>query len=608
MPFDQVDDGFVSGFAEAIKPRAHLTLSQWAEENLILPAERSASPGPYRIGDASYQRGMLDSVSDHTIETVVFMTSSQVGKSTVLAAIEGYYAEWEPSPQLSVFPTQEVANDYVAESFDPMMKGSPALAKLFDKTAGAKGKQTADHKAYPGGYVAFVGANNPRDLAARPIRIVKCDEVDRFPLSAGKEGSPINLAFKRTETFFDRRKILSSTPTLKATSQITAWFERSDKRLFHVVCDDCGVQQHLKWANVHFKKGEEDDAVYACEGCGVLWSEFRKRRLVRDAEKFGGGWIATQMSPENIAGFHISALYSPWSSMAKMAKAWSAAEGRPEEEQTFYNTVLGLPYEGEVSSFADPEKLKQRREKYSPLMLNQMAAFITAGVDVQDDRIEILPVAWGLGDECWLLNPVVITRDPSTPQSWLDVEEALNRRYRHPGGKYIGVEAVAIDSGGHFTQTVYNFAAKHMKAGRRWYAVKGASGEKRPIWERSKMRMKDGRVLFIVGVDDAKTTIYKRYANEKPGPGYVHIHEGITDEQIAQLSAERAEVDYVHGFAKKTWTKDRSQRNELLDMFVYAYAARESWNGLDIDGRLRKLNDVVVGEKLTMFELGQRYK
>lgn len=592
-------DPFFAGLAEGTKPRDRLTLSQWAEKYLVLPPERSASPGPYRIGDATFQRGMMDAVTDPDIEDVVYVTSSQVGKTTVLCAAQGYYAEAEPSPQLSVFPTQIVADAYQSETFDTTVRDTPSLSSIIRNLE------------YPSGYIVFVGANNPAQLAMRPIRVVTGDEVDRWPLSAGKEGSPVDLAKKRRATYRNRKGVWCSTPVREDTSQIVAMFKGTRQHYFHVTCPDCETKQVLKWDNVIYSKDKEDEAVYACEDCGSLWSEMTKRRLVREGE-----WQHLKIAPFDCfktdttpdygqIGFWINELYSPWSSMREMAKAWSDAEGNPEKEQTFFNTRLGLPYKGDISSYADPEGLYARREKYSPIVMPRMSGLLTAAADVQDDRIEVLFVAWGRGEECWLLEHVVIPLDPSTDRAWDELAMQFERGFAHAGaGKFVVPPfATTVDSGGHFTQRAYSFSAKWMKVGRRWHAHRGVPGEKKPVWIKSDQRFKDNAKLFLVGVDDAKSTIYTRYSIEKPGPGFVHLHDGFSEDDVRQMTAERAETEFINGFPKRTWTKPRHRRNELLDLVVYNYAVKCSLS-VDIDAAIKELN-IAPGQQVVALDAEQ---
>lgn len=599
-------DPLYEGLAEGLKPKPKLSLSEWAEKKLVLPPERSASPGPYRIGDATFQRGMMDAITDPDNEDIVFITSSQVGKTTILVAAQGYYCEAEPCAQLSAWPTQDLADGFQEESFDTTVRDSPDWKAVMTSAT-----------EYRGGQINFVGANTPNKLAMRPIRVVTGDEIDRWPISSGKEGSPVQLAKKRRTTYRNRKGLWVSTPVHEETSVIVALFKETRQHYFHVKCPSCSLKQVLKWENVIFKKGHENDAEYACDGCGDLWNEMTKRRLVREGEwehlkksPFKCFEADTEPKPNNV-GFWINELYSPWSSMREMAKAWTDAEGKPEEEQTFFNTRLGLPYRGGISSFADADVLKQRREKYDPKKVPKRAVLLTAAADVQDDRIEVLVTAWGKADECWLLEHHVIQLDPSTDAAWDELAQFLQKGYPHLGEakETLGIAAATVDSGGHFTQRAYQFSAKWLKLGRRWYSHKGVSGEKKPIWIQSEQRFKDNIKLFLIGVDDAKTTIYTRYAILKPGPGFVHIHEGIDDDKIAQMTAERAETEYVDGYPKRKWTKPRHRRNEMLDLMVYNYAVRCSLN-IDMDAWLVRLNTPKNQQPqgLDAFEVGKLFK
>lgn len=592
------------GLAEGIKPKPRLTLSEWSEKNLYIPPERAAAPGPYRVGDATFQRGMMDAVTDPDNEEVVYVTSSQVGKTTIIAAVQGYYSEAEPSGQLSAWPTQDVANAYVAETYLPTVRDSKAWSRVITSRT-----QTE----FKGGFIKFVGANTPNKLAMTPIRVVTGDELDRWPSSSAKEGSPVELAKRRQTTFHNRKSLWVSTPVHEETSQIVRLFRETKQHYFLVTCPNpqCALKQVLKWENVHYAKGKESDAEYACEGCGDCWNEMTKRRLVRAGEWHAvGATIGKTPTGAPIAlaapfkcfaegaqpkrgkvGFWLNELYSPWSSMRSMAEGWTESEGNIEMEQTFYNTRLGMPFSGDISSFADPEGLRGRREKYDPTKVPKRAALVTAAADVQDDRIEVLVTAWGAGEECWLLDHHVINVDPSTDAAWEELAQIFERRYPHLGAanKTLPIYAATVDSGGHFTQRAYAFSGKWLATGRRWYAHKGVPGEKKPIWIKSEQRFKDSVKLFLIGVDDAKTTIYTRYGIIKKGPGYIHLHEGITDDQVNQMTAERAETEYVNGFAKRKWTKPKHRRNEMLDLIAYNHAVRCSVT-IDLPSWIQHLN------------------
>lgn len=580
-----------------------MTISQWAEQHMRLSSESSRTPGPYRIGDAEYQRGMLDAITERNAHDIVIMTSAQVGKTTVLRAALGYYMEREPCPILCVVETDKKAPQWAQDFVDPMIRDTPILQRIFKMASKLGRSQTALKKAFPGGTMTIVGSNVPSNLASRPIRVILADEVDKWTKSAGKAGSPVKLATARTKTFEDvAKRLWVSTPLLEETSTIAFMYENSDQRRFYVPCHECGHEQHLIWANVIYKKGQEKEARYQCESCGCHWTELQKRRAVKK-----GRWIATYPDRATV-GFHINEIYSPFSSMMKMATAWEEAKGKPNDEQQFWNESLGLPFSGALAAKASAESLIARKEELPRGRVARMCALLTAGVDIQRDRVEIMVWGWGPDEESWVVDHHVIYGDPTGVRLWSDLEQWLMRSYAHPLGGYLGIEAVAIDSGdGLSTQNVYDFSAKQQELGRNWFAIKGRL--EGPIWQRSKTQMKNPlHKLYLIGTDDGKSNLYGRFAVEEPGAGYVHIPDWLDDNVIHQMTSEHAEVEFnEYGFPRTMWKKDSQKRNEALDMSVYAYAV---YKHLDYDLRRRLASWMGSNEQKTLDarELGAMFK
>ena len=597
----------IDGFLEGFRPRPRITLSQWAEQEMVLPPERAANPGPYRIGDAEYQRMWMDACTDPDCSSVVVITSSQVGKTTVQQAAQGYYAEREPSPQISVWPTDKVANEYYDEVFSRFVEANPALRRVM-----------GDGTAYPGGGIVFEGSGNPRGLASRPIRILTGDEVDRWALSAGKEGAPVDIVRKRMTTYKNSKEILVSTPLNLSNSVITKLFQETNQHYYHVVCHECSKSQVLQWENVRYTKGKEQDAMYSCEECGVLWSEIRKRQLVRDAPKMGGGWKILKpgpykcfhtdfVPPRDKWGFWINEIYSPFSSMAIMAQTHSRIRGNVGDEQVFVNTSLGLPWAGDKASVADAELLRQRREDYRVDWMPREAVVLTAAVDVQLDRIVVMITAWGAEDESWVLKYQAIQIDPSSNQAWSTLAEELQRVYPHPAGVSFPIAVVAIDSG-YMTQQVYRFSALHQKQGKSWFAIKGQPGQGRALWQISETVRRKGTKLWLIGTDTGKDTIYSRYAITERGPGYIHLNASISDAVIDEMTVEHAETKANDkGYPVRAWIKPPGRPNEGLDLMVYNLAARSSITP-DIAARLRALYGPAEAALPTLEELGQQFK
>jgi phage terminase large subunit GpA-like protein len=396
------------------------------------------------------------------------------------------------------------------------------------------------------------------------------DEVDRYPPSAGTEGDPISLARRRLKNFWNAKFIATSTPTVKGFSRIEAEFELSDKRKFFVPCPHCAHRQALRWEQVKWPAGRPAEALYHCEECGVEWSENERHAAVRR-----GTWQATAPGNGNTAGFHLNELYSPWTSLADIAQEFLDAKGNPETLKTWINTSLGETWE-EDAERADAHSLMSRLEDWGDTAPKDVLV-VTCGVDMQDDRIEIERVGWGIAEESWSLEHRIIYGDPSGPDIWGELDDYLLTPTRRVDGTQLPVAATAIDSGGHHTLAVYKFVATRFR--RRVYAIKGVGGPGKIVWPKRSSRNNKGKInLFSIGVDPAKDAIYARLKVKKPGPGYCHFPADREAQWFEQLTAEIVQTKYVKGFPTRVYVLPSGVRNEALDCRVYAYAVLQGMN------------------------------
>lgn len=549
----------------ALRPPPKITVSEWADKFRQLSPESSAEPGRWVTSRAEYQRGIMDAVSDPAIRTVVVMSSAQVGKTEVLNNLVGFHIDQDPAPILVLQPTLEMAHTWSKDRLAPMLRDTPALKGKVREPRSKNSANTLLHKSFPGGHITMAGSNSPASLASRPIRVVLCDEVDRYPLSAGSEGDPVNLARKRTATFWNRKVILTSTPTVKGVSRVELEFEQSDKRHFHIPCPHCNQEQTLKWANVTWDKDDPSSAQYACEHCGALWTDTQRHQAVKK-----GRWIAENPGGDR-AGFHLSELYSPWASLPDIVRAFLEAKKSPDLLKTWVNTCLGETWEDRDGEGMEHSSLYARREKY-PEQVPENALLLTAGIDVQRDRIEMEVVAWGDGEESWNVDYRVIPGDTTRDEVWRDLDDALSASYTHQTGTQLLITAAVIDSSDQ-TTTVYSFVKRSRH--QRLFAGKGVSGAGRPVAQVSRKSSGTKRRdidLYAIGVDDAKGIIYARLKINEVGPGYCHFPLERDVEYFEQLTAEKLVTKFYKGFARREWVKTRA-RNEVLDCRVYAYAA-----------------------------------
>jgi phage terminase large subunit GpA-like protein len=555
-------------------PPPSWTVSQWADRRRQLPRESSSEAGQWDTARAEYQRDIMDSVCDPMVERVVVKSSAQVGKSEIILNVVGYFVDFDPSPMLLVYPTDKMGEAFSKDRITPMLRDSPSLRdKVGDQKARDSGN-TITHKSFPGGSLNIVGANSPTDLAGRSVRIALFDEVDRYPASAGTEGDPVALGEKRTTTFWNAKKVLVSTPTVKGFSRIAAAYDESDKRVFEVPCPHCGHDHVLAWSNVVFDSAKPEEASMKCPSCAKVYGNAEKNVAVSK-----GRWRATAPF-KGTAGFHVNELYSPWSSIAKVVRDFLAAKDYPERLKTWVNTSLGEEWE-EGDFTLDGPAVSKRAEKY-PAPVPGRVLTMTFGADTQPDRIEAELIGWGAGEESWSIDHAVFWGDPDIQEGrpgspWGAFTDWRRKRWKHESAGEMVAWGGCIDSGGHNTEAVYSYCRG--RRGERVFAVKGVSGEDKALVSAAQ-RKRVGKQrrpvdLFLVAVDQVKSITYRRLRIESPGaPGYCHFPAGRAPEWFEQLVAEKPVTEKDRkGFKKRVWKLPEGKRNEALDCRVYGFAA-----------------------------------
>ena len=547
---------------KVFRPPPDLKISEWADSHRRLSPENSAEAGQWNTTRAEYQREIMDTFNDPDIQRIVVMTSSQVGKTELVLNAIAYYMDQDPSPLLVVQPTLAMAQSFSKDRLAAMIRDSKKIKDLVLEAKSRDSGNTVLHKKFPGGHLSLVGSNSAAGLASRPIRVLLLDEVDRYELSAGSEGSPVDLAIARTKTFWNRKIYMCSTPTIKGISKIEAAFEESDKRFFMVPCPECKIKQRLIWKNVVWDEDKPETATYVCEDCGSVIDESKKPWMLKHGE-----WKATTTSSDT-AGFHISELYSPWSSWASMAQNFLEAKKMPEMLKTFINTSLGESWE-EQGDGVEHEGLLARRLNYDGLSLPEDILIATCGVDTQKDRLEAQVMGWGKNYEAWVIEYKVFWGDPNAVNVWNELDLYLKSRFKTESGRSIRISATCIDSGGHHSQKVYSFTKP--RQGRRIFAIKGASVAGKPIVSKPTFVGKNQTALYSVGTDTAKENIFARL-NAEDDETTLHFPADLEEEYFKQLTAEKRITKWIRGRKSLAWKQIRP-RNEALDVTVYNFAA-----------------------------------
>lgn len=570
-----------------VRPPEPLSLSEWANKYAVLSKETSAQTGRFR--SFAYQDGMMDAITDPAVTQVSVMKSARVGYTKILDHVVGYYLAHDPSPILIVQPRVEDAEDYSKTEIAPMLRDTPVLAEICGDPKAKDSNQTILKKTFANGAnLTLVGANSPGGFRRITCRIILFDEVDGYPSGgAGVEGDQIALGIKRSETFWNRKIALGSTPTVKGTSRIEKAFEESDQRRYYVPCPHCGEFQVLEWGGpetpygIKWDKDENgegipESAYYVCRHNGCVIHHNEKSGMVKRGE-----WRATKPFKGH-AGFHIWAGYSlfPNAAWKYLVAEWLRVKNDPLMRQTFINLVLGEPYEDRGEKALSEKRLLERCEVYAAEVPDGVVV-LTAGIDTQDGRFEIEVTGWGRNEESWSIAFDVIEGDLETNEPWQRLDAYLKQVWRRADGRGFTIMAACMDSGGHHTQKVYEFAKERL--GRRIWAIKGESargGKRSPVWPTKKPTSKSKASFkpIIIGVNAAKDTIRGRLHIDPPAPGepaasYMHFPADRDLNYFSQLLAERSVLKVSGGQRYRVWEQLPGRANEALDCRVYSYAA-----------------------------------
>ena len=587
LGFDGAED-ILRSWRKGMRPDPDLTVSEWADAHRWLSSRGAAEPGRYRTARAPYLREIMDALSPrHPAQRVTFMKAAQVGATEAGNNWIGFVIHHAPGPMLAVLPSLELAKRTSRGRLDPLIADSPALRERVNPARSRDAGNSMLSKEFPGGILVLTGANSATGLRSMPARYIFLDEVDAYPASADEEGDPITLAEARTTTFSHRRKVfIVSTPTIRGISRIEREFEASDQRRYFLPCPHCGHMQWLQFERLRWAKGQPDTAAYHCEGCERPIAEHHKTRMLEQGE-----WRATAVStdPHSI-GFHLSALYSPlgWKSWGQIARDWLAAQGSEEMLRAARNTLLGETW---VESGDAPEwqRLADRREEFAATVPH-LGLFLTAGADVQKDRIEVDVWAWGRGLESWLVEHIVIPGGPDDPAAWDKLTALLGRTWTHESGAVMQLSKLAIDTG-YESPAVYAWSRavgyakatpiKGVETFNRSTPVSGPTFVDATIGGK---RLRRGARLWTIAVSTFKAETYRFLRLERPSdedravgvcdaPGTMHLPAWADTEWLKQLVAEQmVTVRNKRGFGHQEWQKMR-ERNEALDCRVYARAA-----------------------------------
>lgn len=596
----------------AMKPPEKITVSQWADKNRRLSSESSAEVGKWRTSRTPYMFEILDSFTDPKIEHIVVVAASQVGKSEAINNMIGYCITQDPGPILLVEPTVDDAKAYSKERIAPMIRETKCLRKAIAAPKSRDSNNTVLQKAFLGGMLTLTGSTEAHALCSRPIRYLFGDERDRWAASAGSEGNPWELAKARTTTFYNRKMVEVSTPTIKGASNIASAFDLGTKERWKSLCPHCRKYYEIKFHDIKYEhesvgtdeKGQKIfriwDIHWLCPYCKKRSSEYEMKRQPAK-------WVADAPEAAKLhktRSFWLSAWVSPWADWHSIILQFLQADRDPEKLQVVYNTKFGELWENR-GGIQSEDEVMARREEYGAELPDGVLV-LTCGVDTQDDRLEYEVVGYGNFGEKWGIKKGVIRGRPDSDAVWERLDDVIDHKYRFADSGALSISLTFMDEGGHFTQEVRRRCLERQF--KNVFAVKGAknqSGSRSIPYTSPPRKQKiiiNGRYIasawvYEIGVDAGKQKIFNDLRVQTPGARYCHfpLRGDYDRDYFKSLMSETL----VYDSKKKNpwqWVKiPGHERNEALDCRNYANAAFSVLDP-DLDAIEKRLGNIRAGK------------
>jgi len=579
-----------------------MRLSQWMAEHFYLSEESSYEQGRWEA--YPYQIAIADCIGHDEINHVTWRKSARTGYTKIFLAAVGYFAEHKRRNQAVYQPTDEDRDDFVTTELEPMLRDVRVMRRVFPKFNRKSKENTIKKKRFLGCLLHLRGGKAAKNYRRITVDCVYYDETDGFDRDIEKEGSPFRLGDKRIEGATFPKSVAGSTPKLKGFSLIEDRESQADVRFqYFIRCPHCDDEHTLDWGGKEARHGfkwtdnDPETVGHVCPHCGVCITQAEYLAAWKGRWKSAEGiWIDErdelqlrfrnaadeEIAPPMHVAFFCWTAYSPQATWASIVRDWlSAAKkaqaGDDSDLKTFINTTRGETYEQELEKTDASQLALRGKHGHALRIVPRGAVKLAIGVDVQGDRWELVVWGFGRGEEMWVVDDLVIYGNPADQREWdLKLDPAIKATYRHVCGVEMSADAVAIDTGGHFTHQCYVFVRN--RPNQNLYAVKGETRLGRPIKSASVLvdvnergkTIRKGVRLWHVGTDTAKDLLYGRLQVGQPGPGYVHFARELTSEFYEQLTAESRMLVKTGRGEEHRWLKPAGKRNEKLDCTVYA--------------------------------------
>lgn len=412
--------------ASAWEPRKRISTSAWAVQNIRLPSELTADPGGYDVKMRPYWLEVLECMDDPDVESITIMGDAQVGKTLSLIAMLMSRIDIGPAPAMIVYPDQKA----MREGRDRIYAYSLASPTVRNRVP-PQSRWNERHIEWDTMLCYLAYSGGAQTLRGRTPKNVFCTEIDVYSEDPTL-GDPIALIEARVKAWEEFKLVFESTPTDQG-SRISALYDRSDRRKFHLPCPLCGEYSEPRFFK--YKSGPyagrggiqglqtetnewipssrvRQHVFYECACCSKAIGNEHKQWMIENGRwcpegckvEKNGKLSGKPKKNSRHVGFHLWSILSPKTTFGELGEQYLSSRERHSLKQ-FFNNWLGLPFRTN-SSLPEWRKLGERLlctdNKLGEVPL--AAYFLTAHVDVQGDRLYYVVRAWGDGKTSWLVD------------------------------------------------------------------------------------------------------------------------------------------------------------------------------------------------------------
>lgn len=585
--------------SQITKPPPKRNPAEWARQKRILPST-SSEPGRFRPERTPWVEPICAAIADYRYNEVVAVMGSQLGKTdgVILNAV-GWRLDDNPIPILIYLPTQKSAESLSKDRIDKMLRSLPDIWSTLDQ------KTNKISEKFIKGVRLGMGWVSKTEVASHPAGMVFFDEVDRIAPIKG-EGDPYELTRVRGSSYPNFTQVSTSSPTegdvadeqhldtglfhWKVSNNIKSrsWllWQSGTRHEFMLPCPHCGQYFSPKLSLLYYPDSGtvEKETKLHCPHCAVLIEQHHKHDMiaaglmVSPGQWVDNGCIKGKPLASKTYSAWVSGLCSPWISWGQRAIEYSRAVKSGEHAiiQSIVNTRFGelFTLKGESPAWELVSSLKTV-SNYRTGTIPDAVQFLTAGVDVQSNRLVVVVMGWALNEwqrEGYLIEYTELFGNTAYDDVWARLEDEFIYR-EFAGGRSI-IET-GIDSGfnpSKFARSenkdrniIYDFCRRNrMKVvptkGNSHTMVQEFAMKHIDVHVNGKTN-KSGLTLYLINQSEIKKTLYKRLDWDLKKPGCWHFPSDTPDQFFQQLTAE----EWINGEWRQTG------ENHVLDCVVINY-------------------------------------